>query len=137
MATVLIKLSMLRLYLELFHRNREFRYVCHFLEVLVVLFIIGIILTVAVICRPIEKDWYPLIPGECGNRLGEEIAAATGVLTFDSALVILPMPVLWNLHMTLHKKLVISIMFSVGFMYVTLFSLDRLHFGYNHLTYPN
>lgn len=82
------------------------------------------ILVAFLICRPLAFNWDQTIPGgHCGNEMAAYIAAHTINFVLDVSLAILPMPVLWGLQMSTRKKVEISIMFSLGTLFVHLLCL--------------
>ena len=76
------------------------------------------------ICQPLAFNWDQTIPGgHCGNGVAAYIAAHSINFALDGSLAILPMPVLWGLQMPTRKKIEISIMFSLGTLFVHSLSL--------------
>lgn len=68
-------------------------------------------------CNPREKLWNPLITtGRCFNRNID--AESSGVLNVvsDFAILMLPMPCLWSLHMPMRKKILMTGVFATGFL---------------------
>lgn len=65
-------------------------------------------------CVPLRKLWAPTAPGRCIN-LGA-LVTAVGVINIVTDFVILglPMPLLWHLGVPRRKKVLLSIVFSVG-----------------------
>ena len=77
------------------------------------------ILVAFLICHPLAFNWDQTIPsGHCGNEIAAYIAAHSMNFALDVSLAILPMPVLWGLQMPTKKKIEISIMFSLGTLFV-------------------
>ena len=69
------------------------------------------------LCTPREKIWNPLMTsGHCFE--GDASYKASGVFNVlsDFAILILPMPILWNLQMSLKKKLLTTGVFATGFL---------------------
>lgn len=112
-ATVMIKISILLLYIEVF-ASRGFRMVAYAGVAFVSFFWIGFFISICVQCRPFEKNWNQEIPGHCVNLSAETIGGACINMVIDLALVVLPTPVIWRLHMTLKKKVVVNLLFSLG-----------------------
>ncbi|XXH05347.1 hypothetical protein Hte_011773 [Hypoxylon texense] len=67
-------------------------------------------------CQPIYNLWHPVEWGHCREMSISDFATLGTNITLDIAIIILPMPVLWNLKMPLRNKISISIMFSIGFV---------------------
>lgn len=79
--------------------------------------LVAVILATALICKPIAFTYNRTIPGgHCGDLISFERFTAVWNLLCDATLVVLPMPILWNLHMQTRKKIGLSIIFSTGAM---------------------
>ena len=126
----LIKLSILHLYLQIFSLL-HFRKWVYIVGVFVVLYFIGVVLTQFLICRPFAKNWDPLMAGTCGDSMAAALANAIIDLVIDVAILALPMPLVWSLHMPLARRLKICAAFGLGTMYVLLV----LFFPSSHITY--
>jgi hypothetical protein len=66
-------------------------------------------------CSPVRKAWYPLLtPGHCIAL--KKAFIVTGILNIiiDSAILCLPMPLVWKLQTTLTRKLSLIFIFSLG-----------------------
>ena len=74
----------------------------------------SVVLEGLLICRPLAYYWDPLLEHTCGNTEAAYLAAHVINLVTDISVIVLPMPVLWNLNMRASKKLGISIMFGGG-----------------------
>ncbi|PQE06817.1 integral membrane protein [Rutstroemia sp. NJR-2017a BBW] len=86
--------------------------------VIVILLGIGNIIQCFAICRPFAYQWDKTIEGgTCGNQtLGILLVAILNLIT-DLIMVIMPMPMVWNLKMPRSKKLALMGMFGLGIMY--------------------
>ena len=69
-------------------------------------------------CNPIEKAWDFVVPGKCSNGIGYFKAETTFSLATNVVILLLPMPMIWNLHMVLRRRLLLIGMFAVGLMWV-------------------
>ena len=83
---------------------------------LILLIGIAQVLQVVLLCRPFAKIWNWLLPGECGSARDVFFASASMNLIVDVVLVILPLPMVWQLQMARRRKIAISIMFGLGIM---------------------
>jgi hypothetical protein len=67
------------------------------------------------ICRPIEAFWNPAVPGgKCGD-----LVIAFGVIgwldvALDVFIFILPLPMVWNLHLPLANKIGVFCIFALS-----------------------
>lgn len=76
---------------------------------------IAIVLQTFLICQPFAFSWDTTIPGgHCGNQFEGYKAQAIVNIAIDCAIVLLPVPSLWNLQMVPSKKIGIYVMFSLG-----------------------
>ena len=79
---------------------------------------IGWCLEAVLICRPLRKDWDPQTPGVCGsNKNGVLVGGILNVIT-DFAIIALPIPMVWRLQMAPQRKIALTFVFGLGFMYV-------------------
>lgn len=104
---------MLLLYLEIFVQKglKIAAYIC---IGLVSLFWLGSITTTLRLCQPIAKTWNPALPGTCGDVVTAELAAASINFVLDIVIVCLPLPVVWDLHMPVQRKLGVSAVLALG-----------------------
>ncbi|KAK8022445.1 hypothetical protein PG993_013212 [Apiospora rasikravindrae] len=75
-------------------------------------------ITGLVICQPYEKnyDWQGVVKGKCGDvKTYYEWLSAINVIS-DVIVLLLPLPFVYNLQLQLRKKIVLFLMFSVGFI---------------------
>ncbi|KAL8925885.1 MAG: hypothetical protein Q9172_002038 [Xanthocarpia lactea] len=80
----------------------------------VAVFWLGFTLHGILICRPLAFRWDRTLHGHCGNSVVHEIAWSPVNLLADALVVILPLPVVWKLHLPTKKKVRISGMFGLG-----------------------
>ena len=112
---LLLKLSILALYLRLFGAVRRFTLAVYGLGIFtIVVYLISLIVFTCQ-CRPVAYFWDRAIPGgECWDfQLVVVAIAGVDVLT-GLAILLLPVPVIWGLHMTTVKKVVVAGLFIIG-----------------------
>ena len=81
--------------------------------------LIALILATLLICHPIEYSYNKNIPrGHCGNMLALQRWGAIWNLLMDTAIVVLPMPILWGLTVDRKKKIGVTFVLGTGVMYV-------------------
>lgn len=75
---------------------------------------IGITVTLAVICRPIEAFWDASVRGKCLHLV--EFTYFTNItnLITDVWIFLMPIPVIWHLQLQTKKKLLLCFIFSIG-----------------------
>lgn len=91
----------------------------------VVCFGFSVFLQELLLCRPFAKTWNPLLPGVCGSSSATILAEAIINMLLDIAILSLPMPLLWRLQMTRRRKIISTIIFGLGFMYVLVLQCPR------------
>lgn len=111
-----IRISILSLYIHLLSvRSNAFRYACYAVMVICVLWVIGDLLTVFLLCQSISYNWDKTTPGgHCGNITSAYLAANGSNFGIDSIIALLPIPNLWKLPLSARKKLAVIAMFSLG-----------------------
>ncbi|CAF9925205.1 hypothetical protein IMSHALPRED_006410 [Imshaugia aleurites] len=113
-ANALVKLSILHFYLTIFGTRKPFRYATYAVMALVLSFGIGLNLQAFLICRPFAKNWNRLLPGTCGPVTAPFLADSSINILMDLAIVVLPMPVVWQLQMVQKRKIALTIVFALG-----------------------
>ena len=124
----LVKISLLLLYIRLFsvkskHTQKKhltpFQIAAYAGIVVVACFFVMVILEETLICRPLRVNWEPeATDAVCGN--GRKAYIATGVINVltDVWVIGLPIPQIWSLQMPRRSKVVLSVLFSMGLVYV-------------------
>ncbi|KAL8896774.1 MAG: hypothetical protein Q9192_002918 [Flavoplaca navasiana] len=93
------------------------------------------ILASLVLCRPISINWDASVNGTCGNVAANCLAGA-GINTLtDILILILPMPIIWRLHVPLRNKLILSLIFGLGSL-ICMISIIRLKALLSYTTAP-
>ncbi|KAI0428961.1 hypothetical protein F5Y09DRAFT_343170 [Xylaria sp. FL1042] len=110
-----VKLSIIDLYIKLFGRNQALRRVSYFLMGCVSTYLLLVIFIAFFLCQPFAFNWDQTIPGGyCGNQNSAFLASGILNLVLDIAVIVLPLPVLWNIRLARHKRIGLMLMFSVG-----------------------
>jgi hypothetical protein len=107
------RLAILLLYIEIFP-TVWFTYASYASASLVILFFIGSITTTLRLCKPVNFNWDKTIQGSCGDEGTAELAAAAINMCLDFCIVLLPLPIVWRLQMSTHKKVAVTATFSMG-----------------------
>ncbi|KAI0973693.1 hypothetical protein F4678DRAFT_425557 [Xylaria arbuscula] len=127
-ANTCVKLSILSLYTTLFP-NPKFQKVSYGTMVVSATFFIYVFLTAFVTCTPVQFNWDKSIPGgTCGQSVPFLVSGILNVV-IDAFIVALPMPMLFNLQLSLYKKFSVAVMFSLGgvICIISLFRVISLH----------
>ncbi|KAI4597944.1 hypothetical protein KJ359_003751 [Pestalotiopsis sp. 9143b] len=126
-----IKLSVLCFYLRMFV-NRGLRRSTKFVIAFVLLWTVGNVLQVFLICRPFAATYDPTVPGTCGDQVGSFIAIGAFNIITDVVIFFLPIHTIWNLQMKTRAKVGVVAVFLIGiltsivgvFRIVSLLSVD-------------
>lgn len=109
------KLSILLMYYRIF-RFPFFKRMAYGIGGFVVAWVITITFVFIFICVPVEKLWYPDLPGHCVNQVGTWIANATSTILSDVAILLLPIPQVWKLQLRKPEKIGVTLAFCLGFL---------------------
>lgn len=113
-ANTAVKFSILHLYVTIFPSER-FRRICYTTMAFSMVYFISVLLETFMLCKPVRFNWDKTVPGTCDpNSLIAYIVAGTINLVIDIVVVVLPMPILWKLHLSWPKKIGVMSMFSLG-----------------------
>ncbi|PHH66771.1 hypothetical protein CDD81_5903 [Ophiocordyceps australis] len=123
-STLTIKLSVLCFYLRCFV-NPSLRRAIKIVMVWVVLWSVGNILQVFLICRPFAASFDPTIHGTCGNQRSSFIAIGCFNAITDVAILCLPIPTIWKLKARARTKLALTAVFAAGLL-TTVVSICRI-----------
>jgi hypothetical protein len=100
-------------------RMRLLRSAAYSVYAIVVLYFIAHMALLLRICKPIALQWDPTRGGgHCGDITKQEISSAVMNMILDLFIVLLPMPILWNLRISTKKKVAIGGILSLGLLCV-------------------
>ncbi|WAO85010.1 Hypothetical protein NCS54_00224300 [Fusarium falciforme] len=111
------KLSLLLMYYRIF-RVPYFKKMAWIVSTFVFAWVICITFLFIFICIPVEKLWYPDIPGRCINQVGTWIANAASTIFTDVVILMLPLPPIWKLQLGRSEKIGLTTAFALGFFVV-------------------
>jgi hypothetical protein len=115
--TAVAKSSALLFYARVFRTTTsKFKYGLWSLHAMNVAWWTGFCLAPILECRPIEKAWKPAISGTCGNTQTIWLAGGITSLLIDVLILIIPMPILWKLHIEWVRKLQIIGVFVCAYL---------------------
>jgi hypothetical protein len=112
-ALVTVKLSILAFYYRVFVVPL-FRKVVLATAAFVVAWGFGITITLALACRPIEAFWDATVEGKCLHLVTFTYFTNISNLITDIWVFLMPTPVIWHLQLQTKKKVVLSLIFSIG-----------------------
>ncbi|KAE8151238.1 hypothetical protein BDV25DRAFT_97553 [Aspergillus avenaceus] len=119
-STVACKLSILTLYLSLFRTSRSLRMVALIACSIVGAYFVAFLPVFLTQCHPLSYGWKPVPGGWCKSLAPSEIASISLNIFIDTAIAVMPVPVLWRLHMALCNKITIAAMFLMGLIVVAV-----------------
>jgi len=109
----LTKASIILLYLRLFVQ-KPFRIACWILLGFVSVYGLATELGSILQCDPIQRSWNKAIPGKCINTTIFWYANAAFSILGDVIILVLPMPVIYQLKLQLNQKLSLMVVFALG-----------------------
>ena len=116
MGIMFAKISILLLYHHIFKVNRRFRLAVYLLMAFNVGYCGACALVYLFSCRPEAKTWNVALPGTCIDlTVIDKVIGALNIFT-DLLILILPIPVIWDLSMTTVRKVGLSAVFGTGIL---------------------
>ena len=113
------KLSVLVLFYRIFAKPL-FRFFVWILGAIVILWWIGAFFADALICIPVQHNWDPEVPGHCGNKNLLAIITPIPWIVTDLVIVLMPLPMVWHLHLPRLQRVGLGILFLLGGLYITI-----------------
>ena len=114
-ALAAVKLSLLLLYVRIFS-IRKFRLAAYGVMPFVLGWWLSVLLEELLLCRPLAYNWDKSINGSCGNLSAAYLAAGILNLLSDVSVLVLPIPIVLNLHLPLRSRIALMAIFSVGLL---------------------
>lgn len=112
---VFTKMAILFMYYRIF-RFPFFKKMAWGISAFIIAWVITITFLFIFICVPVEKLWYPHLPGRCINQVGTWIANAISTIVSDIAILVLPIPQVWKLQLRQSEKIGVTVAFCLGFL---------------------
>lgn len=109
----LTKISILSMYTRIFP-IRSVKVGAKILVIIAICWSITIITTSIFQCTPIPRAWDTSIPGHCINLRAYFIGTASPNILTDFAILALPMPQIWKLHLSTNRKISLTIVVLLG-----------------------
>jgi hypothetical protein len=100
---------------------KTFRITGYIVLALCVAWSIMTILIAFLLCRPLGYNWN-LLPtaGHCGNQLHAYAAVGITDIITDAMILVLPMPMIYGLHLPKANKIALAGLMCLGILYETL-----------------
>ncbi|GAM37483.1 hypothetical protein TCE0_024r07439 [Talaromyces pinophilus] len=123
------KLAILMFYYALLNVMQFWKYVIYVVSGIIVAYTLAIFFALIFACYPVERNWDPIPQfwdmDYCIDRTGLYLATALTNTTSDIILILIPIPIIWRLHVPVGQKLGIAAIFGVGCMTI-ITSIARL-----------
>ena len=121
----IVQLSILFFYIRMFGVKKAMRIACYVFIVAISTYAIVNVLSRIFMCgSEVEKAAFvmdPDLPGKCLDD--DKLCSATSIVhvIFDVSVLILPIPLIWTLHMSIFQKVVVTAVLAAGSLYVIRF----------------
>jgi len=122
-AITTVKFSVLFFYLRVFV-NKGLRLAVKVTMGFVMLWTLGNILQVFLICQPFAAAYDIKLKGDCGNQVASYIAIGCFNVVTDLIVLALPILTVWSLQMPKMTKLGVTGIFLIGLLYVFIHRLS-------------
>lgn len=111
----LIKISICLFLARIFSAANHFRLWSYAVIAFITAWSTMVILTAFVLCQPVAFNWDNTIPGgKCANQPAAFLAIGILDLMVDLMVLVLPLPMIWNLQLPLTNKIALFAIFGVG-----------------------
>lgn len=111
------KTALLLMYYRIFHLP-YFKKAAWIVGAFVWAWVVTITFIFVFICVPVQKLWYPQLPGHCINQVGTWIANAASTILTDLVILLMPLPQIWGLQLRKTEKIGLTLAFCLGFLCV-------------------
>ncbi|KAI3396868.1 hypothetical protein diail_11572 [Diaporthe ilicicola] len=111
---VLIKHSILLMYIRIFPRERKLRITAYIVAAVVTAWGIALYFVFLFQCSPARKAWTPSVEGHCIEYNWIQIGNAVPNIMTDFLILCMPIPLVLKLHITVYQKFALSLTFSLG-----------------------
>lgn len=111
-----VKISVLCFYQRIFSITRRARQVLWITAGVTIAWCISVVMTCLLECIPIKAVWTPTIKGKCIDALQFYYGSAGSSIILDFALLAIPVPFLWRLHMDWSHKVALMTTFLLGYL---------------------
>ena len=128
LATCSCKVAVLWMYLHIFP-SKKMKIAIYSLIALEVGFVIAFVPIFLTICNPPSAFWSvdPIEQAtQCHPIQQQQYASVAVNMVLDLAVVVLPLPSIWQLQLPIGKKVFITLMFSMGLTYVPFPRIARI-----------
>ena len=110
-----VKMSVLLFYVRVFRIVLVYRVIFWIVAFLIISWGIAINFLAIFACTPVHRYWDPTVPGTCLNKNLTFLGATVPNIVIDFILLVLPIPMLWRLHVETSTKFALVGVFSAGY----------------------
>ena len=111
----LVKISLTLLYRRLFYASLVFRRLSDVYIAVIVLSSIGANFTTIFNCHPVNAYWdRSITSARCLDYVTVYLVWSVVCLISDVITLVMPLPLIWTLHLRLEQKLWLSLIFALG-----------------------
>ncbi|KAK7906396.1 hypothetical protein PG985_016402 [Apiospora marii] len=128
---IFVKLSLFLQYYRLVDQVPRYRPLFLCAGFVVMGWTVAMVFTMTFICVPVYAYWDKSVPHVCLSDPVMQLTNSVGNIVTDVMLLLLPMPVLWNLRLPPRQKWSVIAIFSLGFI-TCIVSLLRVIFVFDH-----
>ena len=108
--------SVLFFYARLFKKtSRTFRVGLFVTSAFVTAWMLYSLIFLLLQCEPIEKNWLLATSGHCRDPYNWHIGYTVSSVAIDLLIMLLPLPILWNLHVGRSRKVALTGLFLCGY----------------------
>ncbi|KAI0141128.1 hypothetical protein F4776DRAFT_676996 [Hypoxylon sp. NC0597] len=123
---MLVKWSILLFYHRVLGANRSFfQWFARANMAIVFLWMVSVFLEAFLLCRPLAYNWDTSIEGTCVDRNIMYVIGGAVNMATDFVVLLMPVPIIWNLKMPTSQRLALLATFSLG-LFITAISIIRL-----------
>ena len=108
-----IKVSVLHFYITIFGSNKTFLRTTYGVIILVVAYAFALIICGILHCRQLRQ-----LSNACDDSAESQFTFIALNVATDTLIVLLPMPLVWGLKMATRRKIELTLIFALGFLYV-------------------
>jgi len=116
-AMAIVKFSILLFYRQIFP-VRRFKFVLWVIAGLVCSWMMAMGLAMIFQCDPIRKAWNPILAGSCIDISKLYLGNAIPNIITDVIIIIVPIPMIWDLKITRSQRIALCGVFLMGSLYV-------------------
>lgn len=111
----LVKMSVLMFYARIFSSVRKYQISFWVMGCVIVGWGIAINFLAIFTCTPVAAAWNPAVPGVCLSTQATFRGATISNIVIDLWLLLLPLPMLWSLHIGRARKVGLVGVFAAGY----------------------